>query len=210
MRKTVVTGLIVSAMALLAACNSTPSRTVSTFEGPQYQGPAFTKVLIIGMADSYDNRTAFERELAREIGGSGASATPSYTLMAVDAPIERESVVKIVEDGGFDSVLITRPLKRDAAASVKTARASGQAVRKDSEGGMPNLFRYDYEELNEPDIISLQYDVVIGSELFSAETKERVWSIEADISDQASIGVLIIDASDIIATQLRTDGLIPK
>ncbi len=210
MRKTVITGFIVSAMALTAACTSAPARTVSTFEGPTYQGPAFTRVLVIGMADSYDNRTVFERELAREIGASGASATPSYTLMAVDAPIDRDSVVKLVDEGGFDAVLITRPLKRGAAADVKTGPASTQAVRKDSDGMMPNLFRYDYEELNEPDIVTMQYDIVIGSELFSAATKERVWSIEADVSDQASMGVLIIDASDVIAAQLRKDGLIPK
>ena len=53
-------------------------------------------------------------------------------------------------------------------------------------------------------------NVVIESKLFSAASKESVWSIEADISDQASAGVLVIDASDIVAKELRKDGLIPK
>jgi len=52
--------------------------------------------------------------------------------------------------------------------------------------------------------------VVIASELFSAESRERVRSIESDISDRASVGVLVIDASDVVATRLRKDGLIPK
>ena len=56
----------------------------------------------------------------------------------------------------------------------------------------------------------MELNVVIGSELFSAESREKVWGIEADISDQASVGVLVIDASDVVASRLRKDGLIPK
>ena len=56
----------------------------------------------------------------------------------------------------------------------------------------------------------MELNIVIGSELFSAASREKVWSIEADISDQASIGVLVIDASNVITSRLRKDGLIPK
>ena len=199
-------GLIFFLLAL-AACSSS-GRTVSTFEGPAYQGPAFRNLLVIGIADSYDNRAAFERTLAKEIASSGASATACYTLVDKDAPIDRPTIEKLVDEGNFDAVLITRALNREFNTKVETGSPSAKAVRK--EGGAANLFRYDYEELNEPATLSMELNVVIGSELFSAESREKVWGIEADISDQASVGVLVIDASDVVASRLRKDGLIPK
>ena len=56
----------------------------------------------------------------------------------------------------------------------------------------------------------MEISVVIESEVFSAATRDRVWRIESDISDQASVGVIVVDASDVVANQLRKDGLIPK
>lgn len=199
--------VLICSMLVLAACASS-GRVVSTFEGPAYQGPAFRNVLVIGIADSYNNRATFERTLAQDIAASGAQATALYTLVDKDTPINRATVEKVVDEGSFDSILITRALNRDFKSTAKTGSPSAQAVRKD--GSAANLFRYDYEELNEPATLSMELNIVIGSELFAAASREKVWSIEADISDQASVGVLVIDASDVITSRLRKDGLIPK
>lgn len=207
MRNSLSPILLLTAMLLATAC-SAPGRTVSTHEGPAYEGPAFTNLLVIGVADSYNNRTTFERTLANDIKTSGANATAMYTLVEADSPIDRPTIEKLVDDGGYDAVLITRVLNYDVESTVKPGSASTKKVRKD--GGVANLFRYDYKELNEPAMLDVELNVVIASDLFSAETKESVWSIESDISDQASVGVLVIDASNIVAEQLRKDGLIPK
>jgi hypothetical protein len=199
--------VLFSFLLVLVACASS-GRVVSTFEGPEYQGPAFRNLLVIGIADSYSNRATFERTLAQEISESGARATALYTLVDKDTPIDRPTVEKVVDEGSFDAILITRALNRDFKSTAKTGSPTAQAVPKG--GSAANLFRYDYEELNEPATLSMELNIVIGSELFSAASREKVWSIEADISDQASMGVLVIDASDVIASRLRKDGLIPK
>ena len=199
--------VLISSLLVLAACASS-GRVVSTLEGPAYQGPAFRNLLVIGIADSYNNRATFERTLAQEISESGAQATALYTIVDKDTPIDRPTVEKVVDEGSFDAILITRALNRDFKSTAKTGSPSAQAVPKG--GSAANLFRYDYEELNEPATLSMELNIVIGSELFSAASREKVWSIEADISDQASIGVLVIDASNVITSRLRKDGLIPK
>ena len=199
--------VLISSTLVLAACASS-GRVVSTFEGPAYQGPEFRNLLVIGIADSYNGRATFERTLAQEISEGSAQATASYTLLDKDAPIDRPTVEKLVDEGDFDAVLITRALNRDFTSKSATGAPSAQAKRKD--GSAANLFRYDYEELNEPATLSMELNIVIGSELFSAASREKVWSIEADISDQASIGVLVIDASNVITSRLKKDGLIPK
>ena len=194
-------------LLVIAACASS-GRVVSTFDGPAYEGPAFRNLLVIGIADSYNNRATFERTLAKEIAASGAQATALYTLVDKDTPIDRATVEKVVDEGSFDAILITRALNRKFQSRAKTGSPSAQAVRK--QGSAANLFRYDYEEFNEPETLSMELNIVIGSELFSAASREKVWSIEADIADQASISVLVIDASNVIASRLRRGGLIPK
>ena len=199
--------VLTSFLLALAACSST-GHTVSTFEGPAYKGPAFRNLLVIGIAGSYDSRVMFERELATELRTGGIEATAIYTLVKMDTPIDRPTVEKILGEGDYDAVLVTRAVNTDVGSSVRTGTSTAKATRKD--GSAANLFRYDYEEINEPDTLVLEMNVVIASEMFAAKSQERVWSIEADISDQSSVGVLIADASKIVASRLRKDGLIPK
>lgn len=199
--------VLFSFLLVLAACASS-GRVVSTFDGPAYEGPAFRNLLVIGVADSYNNRATFERTLAQEISEGGAQATALYTIVDKDAPIDRATVEKVVDEGDFDAILITRALNREFKTKAKTGSPTAQAIPKG--GSAANLFRYDYKELNEPATLSMELNIVIGSELFAAASREKLWGIEADISDQASVGVLVIDASNVIASRLRKDGLIPK
>jgi hypothetical protein len=194
-------------MTFVAACGST-SKTTSTFEGPAYAGPAFSNMLVIGIADSYNSRATYERTLAQEISKGGTQATAYYTLTKMDDPIDREAVEKLVNDHGFDSVLITRVLNRDAEGKLKVGSSSAKKIRKD--GRPANLFRYDYEEVNEPVTLSMELNVVISSEVFSTASTERVWAIESDLSKQASVGVLIVDAVDAVSAQLRKDRIVAK
>lgn len=205
MRNIVRLGLILAVTTCVAACGASGS-TRSTFDGPEYSGPAFNKVLVIGVADSFNSRATFERSLAQELSGNGTTATAYYTLVDGQSAIEREAIEKLVDERGFDAVLITRVLNRDVTGSVKEGSSSAKKTRRD--GGVAELFRYDYEELNEPAELSLELSVIISSEVFSAATKDRVWAIESDISDSSSVGVLVLDAVEIVSRELRRDGLV--
>ena len=73
----------------------------------------------------------------------------------------KASIEKLVEEHGFDSVLITRVLNRDAEGKLKVGSSSAKKIRKDGRPG--NLFRYDYEEINEPVTPSLPSCAKTGS-----------------------------------------------
>lgn len=196
-----------TALCLLSAC-STTSVTTSTFDGPKYSGPLFSKVLVIGVADNYSNRAEFERALAGELRSDGAAATPIHTVINRDTDIDREALEKLVEKHGFDAVLITRVINREETPRIKEGTSDTQAVRKD--GGLIDLFRYEYEEINEPDRLTLAVNVVITSELFSALTGNRVWAIESDIPEGDSTHALIADAVDAVIRATRKDRLIGR
>ena len=190
MRKLALLSAAAIAALALSACGSS-SRTISTLDGPAYAGPGFNNVLVLAIADSYNNRAIFERTLAREISSAGTSATAHYTLTKMD--------------GGFDAVLINRVLDSNFVSKKKTGSAATKVTRKDSA-----LFRYDYEELNEPVTLALGVNAVISSELFSVASGAKVWAIQSDISDEASIDIAVVDAARIVAQRLRRDGLVNR
>jgi len=203
-RKLALLSAAAAALLALSACGST-SRTISTLDGPAYAGPEFTKVLVLAIADSYNSRALFERTLVSEISSSGTSATAHYTLTKMDDPIDRPAIENLVQKGGFDSILITRVLDSNVVSKEKTGSAATKVTLKDSA-----LFRYDYEELNEPVTLELGINAVISSELFSANSGAKVWAIQSDIADETSIDVAVIDAAKIVAQRLRRDGLIAR
>jgi len=197
-----------AAILALSACGST-SQTTSTFDGPDYAGPALHNMLVIGVADSYNNRADFERTLANEIRSAEVSATPYYSLVEMNSVIDRAAIENLVQERGFDSVLITRVLDRDIQNKIKVGTTATKVIRKDG-SNVGDLFRYDYEELNDPVKLSMELDVGISSELFSVETGGLVWAIESDISDETHIQLLIVDAVEIVSRKLRGEGFIPK
>jgi len=203
-RKFALLSAAAAALLALSAC-ATTSRTVSTLDGPAYAGPAFTNVLVIAIADSYNSRALFERTLAGEISSGKTSATAHYTLTKVDDPIDRPAIEKLVENGGFDAVLITRVLDSNFVSKEKTGTAATKVTRKDSA-----LFRYDYEELNEPVTLALGVNAVISSELFAVTSGAKVWAIQSDISDETNVDIMVIDAAGIVAQRLSRDGLVTR
>ena len=71
-----------------------------------------------------------------------------------------------------------------------------------------DLFRYDYEELNEPSTLSLEVTIVMASELYDAATQTRAWAIETEFARTESVAVVVSDAVDIVASRVVKDGLI--
>lgn len=88
-------------------------------------------------------------------------ATALYLAAGGNKPIVREAIEELAKAGSYDAVLISRPLSCNDDASMKTGSAAAKAVRKD--GGGIDLFRYDYEELNEPVTWSVDFSITISS-----------------------------------------------
>jgi len=185
------------------ACSTT---SVSSQDGTNYSGPGFDNILVIGVANDFEGRATFERKLVSELRALGADATALYLVAGGNKPIERSAIEALVKEYGYDAVLISRVLNRDTDASIKAGSAEGKAVRKD---GRPiNLFRYDYEELNEPPTLDLNMSVRLSTELFSVDSSEKVWAIESEISGNDGVPSLVIEAVDTIIRQMMRNKLV--
>ena len=193
-------------MLILAGCADSTTAT-RTYADPTYAESSFGNILVIGVAGDYSNRAAFERAMVSRIKAEGAVATAYYTIIKNNEPLSRDIVIDVVRSRGFDAVLLTRVISLEAEASAKSGSADLKVSRKDNDRAV-NLFRYDYDELNEPSVISISSTVTLSAEMFSAADETRMWAIESTIADKENIGQMIDDAADTIISQLRKDKLV--
>lgn len=206
MLKTNRTSRVVLILAILVSACAPSPLVVKTLHEPAYRDVIFRNYLVIAIAEHYDVSAQFERQLVSAIRNNGASATAYYTVAGNKPPITREAVATAVREGNFDAVLLTRVKGMEnkvevhgGAPETKTTRRSGTAF---------DLFRYDYEELNDPDSVQVEMSVVLITELYAAAEEKKVWAIESSVSSSEGAGVLIDKEVETIIRQLQNDKLI--
>lgn len=203
--------LLLSVLAVLSAgmlgCSASTG-SVSTERPSDHQGSPFSNILVIGVAADYEGRSQFERKLSADLRAAGTNATAMYVVAGGNKPIAREAIEELVQSEGYDAVLISRVVNRNTDASMKDGSAGAKAVRKD--GGAIDLFRYDYEEINEPMTLDVNLSVAFTTELFTASDSQRVWAIESSISDKDYLEQVIDEAAVIVVRRLKKDRLIRK
>ncbi len=197
--------MLASFSILLAACAAS-TRVAKTYSDDAYANSSFSNFLVIGVAGNYNSRTQFERAVVSGLRAEGASASPYYSVVQGNEPISRDAVLEAVQSGSFDAVLVTRVLGQQTDVDVQSGSA---ATKASTIGGSPiNFFRYDYEELNEPQSINFNTTVVLETELFSSIDEKMIWAIQLSSTDAAGVGVLIDNTATSIVSRLRRDGLI--
>lgn len=199
--------LVLAASMLLVSACTTPASSTSSADAMAVDSGPFGNFLIIAVGEDYEARTRFERKLSADLRKQGLKATAHHSAVGGNKPIDRESVLELVDAEGFDAVLISRTANPPSSdASVKPGSVSTKVSRKD---GRPlDLFRYDYEELNEPANLQVGLSVVLTTEMYASENRQKVWTMETTLSQEESLGYLIHDAADEIVRGLKKDRLI--
>ena len=197
--------MLVSLSILLTVCAAS-TRVAKTYSDDAYANSSFSNFLVIGVAGNYNSRAQFERTVVSGLRAEGASASPYYSIVQGNEPISRDAVLGAVQSGSFDAVLVTRVLGQQTDVDVQSGSAGTKAS---TIGGRPiNFFRYNYEELNEPQSINFNTTVVLETELFSSADEKMIWAIQLSSTDAAGVGVLIDNTATSIVSRLRRDGLI--
>ena len=199
--------LCVALLASLAACSTAPT-VVPVYQDEAFSNHQFYNILVLGIAADYTNRAQFERTLASGLRSKRIYATAYHTVTPGNDAVSREAVVRAIDTNGFDAVLVTRIL--DQNQSVEVGQGTSTAKASTIGGGPLNLFRYDYQELNEPGSIDLNLNVRLSTELFAAEEGAMVWGIQLESESAENIGVLIDDVSNRIIDAVERAGYLAR
>jgi hypothetical protein len=195
-------------LAFFAVVLSGCAATGTTSADPDPAKVSYSNFLIIGVAGDYNNRAYFERSVVSGIRAKGSSARAFHVVAPGNKPITREAVKDAIESGGFDAVLVTRVLATDSDLDVRSTVTGTKVTRKD--GGVLDLFRYDYEDLDEPMSLELNTKVTLATEVYSAASEQMVWSFDSVSSATENVGQLIEDAAEDVVRRLDRDDLIGR
>ncbi len=195
---------VIALSMFCGACAQTKStKTYDTTNKESYKAHS---ILVIAIAADYDSRARFERDLANALKRSGTAAAAYYSVGGGNTPIDRDSIARLVASNSFDTVLITRVMDSTVNVKVKKGSARSQAIRM--QGGGVNLFRYDYETLNNPMTLHINLDAILTTEVFSTASDDKVWSIQIDLSRMETIDKVISKSIDSIIRLLKKDDII--
>lgn len=186
---------------LTSGCTATSTR--SNLDATK---ASFSNFLVIGVAGDYDSRAQFERSVVSGIRAKGSAASAYYVVAGGNKPVTRESVKEAIASRGFDVVVVTRVLDIDTKVDASNTVAGAKATRKD--GGPLNLFRYDYEEMNEPLAMEFNTRITFATELYDATSEQLIWSVENTGSRQKNIGRLIDETAAAVVKQLDRNNFI--
>lgn len=201
--------LCAASVLVLAACSTSSIKPVTTFQEPGYEKSGFNNVLVIGVAGSYESRTQFERLMTSRLNATGTTATAYFGVVGRNKEITRNDVTDAVRARGFDAVVLTRVLSQQTSVSEKDGASTAKSTRRDANSAI-DLFRYDYEVLNNPKSINIKSTVLLATEVFSAEDEKRVYEMQTTISDKVNITVLIDEAVNSIVAHLHKDGIVGR
>jgi hypothetical protein len=186
--------LLLVAGAALAGCASSGGAG----EGSGRYG----NFLVVGVAGSFDSRAQFERAVVSGLRAEGVEAQAYYLVTGGNTGLSRAAVLEAIDEYGFDAVVVTYPLDTESDVELRSAITDTKVSRK--EGGFLNLFRYDYEELNDPLDLSIDTKVTFRTELFDASSQEMVWSSIKEGPKAENVAVLIDETGKSVVSQLKS------
>ncbi|MCH7822713.1 MAG: hypothetical protein IIA07_11895 [Proteobacteria bacterium] len=200
--------IVLLSLLFLASGCATSTGITRTNSDSDAGDASFGNFLVVGIAENYTNRAQYERTVVSLLRGHGASATAYYQAVGGNKPINRDSVREVLEESSYDAVLVTRVLDRKSELNVKSGSTAAKVTRRND--SPIDFFRYNYEELNEPDLIAMRTDANLVIELYSAADESLVWTMEISKKGVENVGELIDDVAKSVVQRLNRDKRIVK
>lgn len=162
---------------LLSSCASTTMESVQ--RAPDFHITQIRKILIVGITQTPGVRELFEDEFVRQWKDRGVDAVASSTILPADVTLDKAGVEPVAKARGFDSVLVTRVLKRQAI-KPQVAGAPGGSTIGTPEEDQSNLTNYIHAVVASPEYgaeSGIVYQVaVLSTNIYNVATEQKVWS----------------------------------
>ena len=153
------------------ACSTTSTKVTKILHDSDYRKTQYSNILVITVADNYNRRAQFERTVVSGIRQTGAQATAYYTVVGHNPPVSSSDIMNAVRARNFDAVVFTRVKGHSEDIVAKDATPAAQASVVG--GNLFDLFRYDYEEYQEPENIRMSTSVVMVTQLYDPDGSEE-------------------------------------
>jgi hypothetical protein len=173
----------------------------------------YKDLLVIGVAESEQNRRIFETQFIQKLRKDGIEAVASYTLLDSTVEINRNTVTNAIKGLDIDGVIITH-LVSDKEESVyrpgTVVNAGGYGGYGGYGRGMYGYNSYVNSYVSTPGYYQSVQTYVLETNLFDVETEKLIWSARSRTFAPDSVDELIVDLVELIVTNLEEKNLIQK
>ena len=201
----------IPALALfLVACSSAPQVSKVSTVSEATDAP-YDKVLVIALFESYDARRYLEKEIVDILSTRGVNAVRSTSLMDSRTPATRKTFLAMVDELQSDAVLVSQLASLETTTKMKDMNP--EVTYNFRPTWYYNVWSVDQTEYIQPQGLQLKHDLVVATQLYSVETREPVWAIEARSKlkveyDQYNDYSIFVDEAKAITGRLVRDGMV--
>ncbi len=191
--------LLLSVFAVSCANTKIIDSWVSEEQSKPYSHP-----MVIGVSDSQQTRRLFEKYFVSELKKINIAATPSYKLISSKQKMNRETVIKTIQetDIKIDSVIVTylvssetevkqhdSPLSRNYSGDIEGSKMSATLIA--TRGRTSNT------EI-----------VILKNDIYDVKTRTLVWTAQTKTVAPESIDEVVTDVVELLINHMLSDNVL--
>jgi len=205
MRRMPLIPVLVLAAGLVAACG--PTKMLKTWKSPDYQKGTLQKSLVIAVFKTSGVRESVEGQFVEQLQAEHLESVASHAYLP-DEELNREAVVKKVQELGFNGVVLARIID---GKTYETYYAPEKQKTDVPIGYYDEWYDEYVKSTHERDTVGYteasRMDAWVETRLFDARTQKMVWSGVSQTQIDGRDVRQIQAAVTYILSSMRRDGL---
>jgi hypothetical protein len=202
--------LLLGMVLLLASCANT--KISQSWVEPDNK-IVYKNLLVIGVAESQQNRRAYESNFVESLNELGIKAEASYKIIKSNQKINRETVSKAIEGMNIDGVIITHVLAVDEDTVYRpgyTTMYGTGYYGGGYYGGLYSYYPYVNTYVTTPGYYTTHDTYTIETNLYDVESEELIYSAHTRTFAPDSVEEVIVDMTKLLIQDMLDKKLIDK
>ncbi len=191
-------------LVALAAGGCATSQMREAYKNHQYQGGPIRSLLVVGVAQKYEIRKAFELLFSRELAKAGFKAIPSYKAL----PPGRKPDARLIKDTAarlkLQAVMVVHYRGVERRDETPKSLPPGPDY-----SALPRYYPSVYHYVNRPGYNKQQTFVQLECNLYETSSQQLIWSGHSEILNPKNLNQLTQELAAQVTAQLEKDGLAP-
>ena len=200
--------LLASSVFMLVSCTNT--KISQSWVEPGIK-KSYNDLLIIGIAESEQNRRAYESYFVEALREKGTEAEASYKLIKSSEKMERDTIVKAIEGLEIDGVIMTHMTAVDEETIYRPGMGystMGYGGYGGYGGGMYGYYPHVNNYVHSPGYYTTHETYTLETNLYDVKTEELVWSARSRTFSPESVDEVIVDLTKLLIKDLSDKNLI--
>ena len=206
----VKTLLLSGVIFLLSSCANT--KISQSWVDPNHN-KSYNDLLIIGIAESEQNRRAYESYFTAELKDRKIESIASYTLIKSDEQMDRETILKAIEGLEIDAVIVTHMIAVDEETIYRPGGYGGGAYGGGfyggaHYGGLHSYYPHVNSYVHNPGYYTTHETYTLETNLYDVKSEELIWSARSRTFSPESVDEVIVDLTKLLIKDLEDKKLI--